>query len=89
MSNTTDPSLSEAQELVGRIAKSYGWLADSVREVTPPDALTAIANLQTVLGAAARTYVTLNFGIVSPIILKFCVVWQRIFTKAKLDSCLN
>jgi hypothetical protein len=51
-------SPTEAQKVVERIVKEYGWLSDREREVTPPSALSAITNLRTALGATTRTYVT-------------------------------
>lgn len=51
--STTSPA--EATLLVEGIADKYGWLSESERELARPSALKAIANLQNVLGAAART----------------------------------
>jgi hypothetical protein len=58
-------SPTEAQELVERIAREYGRLSERDREVTPPVALGAIANLQDALGATTQTYVITIFGVVS------------------------
>jgi hypothetical protein len=55
MSVPTIISPVEAQELVQRIAREYGWLSRSVREQTPQDALQAIENLRRELGASALT----------------------------------
>ncbi|KAN0093560.1 hypothetical protein V8E51_016744 [Hyaloscypha variabilis] len=50
-------SPTEAQKVVERIVKEYGWLSDREREVTPPSALSAITNLRTALGTTTRTLV--------------------------------
>ena len=90
MSNTTELSHTEARELVERIADKYGRLSDSGRGATPSGALRAIVNPQTALGAVARTYVYLLFWYRSlSMVLKFCVVWQRILTKVKRDLYSN
>lgn len=49
----------EAQEIVERIAKEYGWISQTAREQSHQEALDAIDRFQIGLGAAARTYVTL------------------------------
>lgn len=64
MSTKTSLLPAEAQGIVEGIAKKYGWLPESVRNSTPEEALGAIANLQDVLGAAARTYVAYAFDLV-------------------------
>jgi hypothetical protein len=57
-------SPTEAQKVVERIVKEYGWLSDREREVTPPSALRAITNLRTALGTTTRTYVIMTFSVV-------------------------
>jgi hypothetical protein len=50
-------SPAEAQEIVEKIAKQYGWISRTAREQSHQEALDAIERLQIGLGAAARTYV--------------------------------
>jgi hypothetical protein len=59
-----ETSPTEAQKLVERIANEYGWLSDRERDATPPNALRAIENLQTALGATMRTYVITTLTVV-------------------------
>jgi hypothetical protein len=49
-------SPTEAQGIVEKIAKEYGWISRTAREQSHQDALDAIERLQIGLGAAARTY---------------------------------
>jgi hypothetical protein len=53
----TPPVISpaEAEEIVVRIAKEYGWISRTAREQSHQEALDAIERLQIGLGAAART----------------------------------
>lgn len=50
-------SSAEAQQLVQRIARGYGWISQRARDSSDQEALEAIDVLQESLGIAVRTYV--------------------------------
>ena len=54
----TDDTISpaEAQQLVERIARGYGWISQRARDASDQEALEAIEMLQESLGIAVRTY---------------------------------
>lgn len=49
-------SRAEAQQLVHRIARGYGWISQRARDASDQEALDAIDMLQESLGIAVRTY---------------------------------
>jgi len=49
-------SSTEARQLVESIALGYGWISQTARDATYPDALKAIYILQENLGISVRTY---------------------------------
>jgi threonine synthase len=49
-------SSAEAQQLVQRIARGYGWISQRARDASDEEALEAIDMLQESLGIAVRTY---------------------------------
>ena len=49
-------SSAEAQQLVQRIARGYGWISQRARDASDQEALEAIDMLQENLGIAVRTY---------------------------------
>lgn len=46
----------EAQQLVQKIARGYGWISQRARDASDQEALEAIDMLQESLGIAVRTY---------------------------------
>jgi hypothetical protein len=49
-------SSTEAQEIIEKIAKEYGWISRTAREQSYQEASDAIERLQIELGASARAY---------------------------------